>query len=64
MFFAATLIDIYEINDDYCITCTIDNRSKFNVIISKNNVYGTPFIGAHVSGVYDENKNVKNIFIE
>ncbi|OTW89474.1 hypothetical protein H0242_12660 [Bacillus thuringiensis serovar sumiyoshiensis] len=64
MFFAATLIDIYDINDDYYITCTIDNHSAFNFTISKDKVYGTPFIGAHVSGHYDDNKEITNIFIE
>ncbi|OTX34614.1 hypothetical protein BK718_15445 [Bacillus thuringiensis serovar andalousiensis] len=64
MFFAATLINICEINEDYLITCTIDNHSKFDFVISKSKVYGTPFIGAHVSGVYDDNKEITNIFIE
>ncbi|WJX08406.1 hypothetical protein [Bacillus cereus] len=64
MFFAATLIDIYEVDGDYLINCTIDNHSKFNFIISKNNVYGTPFIGTNVSGNYDDNQKVKNILIE
>jgi hypothetical protein len=64
MFFAATLLDIYEIDDDYLITCTIDNHSKFNFLISKDKVHGTPFIGAHISGDYDANKKIKHIFIE
>ncbi len=33
-------------------------------MISKNNVYGTPFIGTNVSGNYDDNQKVKNILIE
>lgn len=64
MLFAATFLDIYEIDDNYLITCSIDNHSKFNFVISKDKVYGTPFIGAHVSGVYDDNKEITNIFIE
>lgn len=64
MFFAATLLDIYEIDDNYLITCSIDNHSKFNFVISKDKVYGTPFIGAHVSGDYDDNKKIKHLFIE
>ncbi|EJR41389.1 MULTISPECIES: hypothetical protein [Bacillus cereus group] len=65
MFFAATLVDIHDIDDDdYLITCTIDNRSNFNFVISKDKVHGTPFIGAHISGDYDDNKEIKHIFIE
>lgn len=64
MFFAATLVDIRDIDHEYLITCTIDNHSKFSFIITKDKVHGNPFIGAHVSGIYDDNKEIKHIFIE
>ncbi|MGE6501172.1 hypothetical protein ACQKF0_12660 [Bacillus wiedmannii] len=64
MFFAATLIDIRDIDNEYLITCTIDNHSKFSFIITKDKVHGTLFIGAHVSGICDDNNEIKSIFIE
>lgn len=64
MFFSATLTDIYEIEDNYHITCMVDSDSGFKFNIQKNNVYGTPYIGAHISGYYDDNKQITNLFIE
>ncbi|MGY1423886.1 hypothetical protein [Bacillus cereus] len=64
MFFSATLTDIYEIEDKYHITCMIDSNSGFQFNIQKNKVYGTPYIGAHISGDYDDNKQITNLFIE
>ncbi|ALL11820.1 hypothetical protein BTXL6_11080 [Bacillus thuringiensis] len=63
MFFSATLIDIYEIENNYYITCMVDSDSFVKFSIQKNNVRGTPFIGAHISGYYDD-KQITNLFIE
>ncbi|ALL11836.1 hypothetical protein BTXL6_11210 [Bacillus thuringiensis] len=64
MFFSAALTDIYEIEDKYHLTCMIDSDSGFKFNIKKNKVYGTPYIGAHISGYYNDNKQITNLFIE
>ncbi|MGU7369516.1 hypothetical protein [Bacillus cereus] len=40
----------------------VDSDSGFKFNIQKNNVYGTPYIGAHISG--DDNKQIPHLFIE